>query len=174
MRALLVKVALALLLVAPAAGPAGAAEPMLLGTYRDWNAFKLDEPTGPACWMVSRPKKQEGEFTKRGDVFILVTHRPAERAFDTVNFIAGYPIAEGSEVTLDIGQKKFRLFVDGEGAWARNAEIDSAIAEAMRAGTIMVVRGTSSRGTRTTDTFSLSGATAAHQAIGAACGVTGK
>ena len=42
---------------------------------------------------------------------------------------------------------------------------------AMKGGKAMVVKGTSSRGTLTTDTYSLAGFTAAYAAIGKACKV---
>jgi len=41
----------------------------------------------------------------------------------------------------------------------------------MRRGGTLVVKGTSSRGTDTTDRYSLMGFTAAHNAISQACGV---
>ncbi|MFV3074700.1 invasion associated locus B family protein [Niveispirillum fermenti] len=149
--------------------PAPAAEPKLIGAYRDWNAFILEEASGPVCWMVSRPKRQEGEFTRRGDVFLLVVHRPAERSFDVVNFIAGYPFAERSEVLIQVGRHGFKLFSDGEQAWARDDKTDRAIAQAMTQGSLLKVQGTSLRGNRTIDTFSLAGSGAAYQAIGSAC-----
>ncbi|MFV3131161.1 invasion associated locus B family protein [Niveispirillum sp. KHB5.9] len=153
----------------PAGGPARGAEPRLIGVFRDWNAFALEEASGPVCWMVSRPKKMEGDFTKRGDVFLLITHRPNERSFDVVNFIAGYPFADHAEVTVQIGKQSFKLFSKDEQAWARDADTDHAIAQSLRQGSTLVVRGTSLRGSRTTDTFSLSGSGGAYQAIGQAC-----
>ncbi|MDX1424550.1 MAG: invasion associated locus B family protein, partial [Kiloniellales bacterium] len=48
---------------------------------------------------------------------------------------------------------------------------DQAIVKAMRAGSSMVVKGTSSRGTVTTDTYSLLGFSKAYAAISKACGV---
>ena len=45
------------------------------------------------------------------------------------------------------------------------------IIKAMRAGNTLVVKGTSSRGTLTTDTYSLKGFTAVHNALNKACGV---
>ncbi len=149
--------------------PATAAEPRLIGIFRDWNAFTLEEASGPVCWMVSRPKKMEGDFTKRGDVFLLITHRPAERTYDVVNFIAGYPYAEHAEVQVQVGKQSFKLFSKDEQAWAREADTDHAIAQALRQGSTLVVRGTSLRGSRTTDTFSLAGSGGAYQAIGDAC-----
>jgi hypothetical protein len=157
------------LLLALLVQPAQAIEPRLIGIFRDWNAFALDEAPGPVCWMVSRPKKMEGDFTKRGDVFLLITHRPAERSFDVVNFIAGYPFAEHAEVQVQVGKQSFKLFSKDEQAWARDEGTDRAIAQALRQGSTLVVRGTSLRGSRTTDTFSLAGASGAYQAIGDAC-----
>lgn len=153
--------------------PVRAAEPKHLGTFRDWNAFILEEPSGKVCWMASRPKKQQGDFTKRGDVFVLVTHRPAENSRDVVSFVAGYSFAEGTEATVQIGNRKFELFTDNDTAWTRDDKTDRALSQAIREGASMTVRGTSSRGTRTTDTYSLSGSGAAYRAIGDACGVTG-
>ena len=48
---------------------------------------------------------------------------------------------------------------------------DKALVRAMIRGVTMIVRGTSSRGTLTIDTYSLRGFTAAHEAIGVACKV---
>ena len=48
-------------------------------------------------------------------------------------------------------------------------ETDGALVESMRAGVEMTVRGTSARGTDTTDTYSLSGVTAAMGEIDKAC-----
>lgn len=154
--------------------PAAAQEPKLIGSFRDWNAFMLEEPGGRVCWMASRPKKQEGDFAKRGDVFALVTHRPHERALDVVSFVAGYAFATDTTVTVEVGRQSWKLFVDGETAWAREDSTDRAISTAIRQGTLMVVRGTSSRGTRTADTYSLAGTGAAYQAMSKACDVEGR
>lgn len=160
---------LTLLLALPAAVPVRAAEPRLIGVFRDWNAFMLEEPSGPVCWMVSRPKKMEGDFTRRGDVYLMISHRPAESSFDVVNFIAGYPFADHAEVSVQVGKQGFKLFSNGEQAWARDTNTDHAIAQSLRLAHTLVVRGTSLRGSRTTDTFSLAGSSGAYQAIGDAC-----
>lgn len=52
---------------------------------------------------------------------------------------------------------------------AVNSEEDRKLVKAMKAGSKMVVVGYSSRGTKTTDTYSLSGFTAAYNAISKAC-----
>ncbi len=55
-----------------------------------------------------------------------------------------------------------------EAAWLYK-EHEGGFVDAMKRGTEMVVRGISSRGTRTTDTYSLSGVTAAMNEIDKAC-----
>ena len=92
---------------------------------------------------------------------------------DVVSFIAGYPFKKDSETTLEIGGKPFKLFTDGETAWARDSDTDKTITAALRdtKGKPMVVKGTSARGTKTTDTYSLDGVTQAYDAMNQACGV---
>lgn len=147
--------------------PAAAAE--AVGTFEDWRAFA--EPNGEMCYMGSEPKKAEGNYTKRDDPFLLVTHRPKEKSIGVVSVVAGYTYKKGSEVSVTIGAQTFRMFTDGGNAWAYDAKDDRALIAAMKGGATMVVKGTSGRGTVTTDTYSLSGFTAAYAAIGKACKV---
>jgi hypothetical protein len=59
--------------------------------------------------------------------------------------------------------------VDSEAAWLASTDDEAGFVTALKAGTQLVVKGTSGRGTQTTDTYSLSGVTAAMQAIDTAC-----
>ena len=152
------------------AAPAAAADPRHLGTVKDWNAFVFEEKGQKVCYISSQPKKTEPK-AKRGDIYTLVTHRPAEKALDVVSVIVGYPFKKGSEAEVNIDGKDFKLFTDGETAWARDADGDRAVTAAMRDGKQMVVKGVSGRGTKTTDTYSLTGVGQAYDAINEACGV---
>jgi hypothetical protein len=58
---------------------------------------------------------------------------------------------------------------DSEAAWLASTDDESGFVTALKAGSKLIVKGTSSRGTETTDTYSLSGITAAMQAIDTAC-----
>ena len=82
---------------------------------------------------------------------------------------AGYTYKQGSDVTVLIGGATFTLYTDGGYAWADDAKTDRALIENMKRGRSMVIKGISSRGTITTDTYSLVGFTAAYGAIGKAC-----
>lgn len=152
------------------AAPAAAADPRHLGTFKDWNAFAFEEKGQKVCYISSQPKKTEPK-AKRGDIYTLVTHRPSEKTLDVVSIIVGYPFKKGSEAEVSVDGKEFKLFTDGETAWARDAEGDRAVTAALRNGKQMVVKGVSGRGTKTTDTYSLAGVGQAYDAINEACGV---
>lgn len=146
-----------------------ASEPRLLGTYSDWSAYVFKEGESKVCYMASQPKKAEGNYTRRGEVFALVTHRPAEGTKNVFSYITGYPYKPGSDATVKIGSTNFTLFTQDETAWAPDSASDNKIAATIRKGSKMVVKGTSTRGTLTTDTFSLKGSSAAHEAISKEC-----
>jgi len=99
----------------------------------------------------------------------MVTHRPALKLVNEVSFITGYTYKEKSTVDLRIDSKKFNLFTPAYSAWAVDAETARKLVSAMKSGSKMVLVGYSSRGTKTTDTYSLSGFTAAYKAISKAC-----
>jgi len=142
-----------------------------IAAFKGWSAHSEGKGKTRTCWIYSEPVKDEGNYKKRGRIYLLVTHRPGEKTFNQVQFTAGYAYKKGSAVQVAIGAKKFELFTNGDTAWARSTKDDRNLATAMRGGARMVVTGQSSRGTKTKDTYSLSGISAAHKAIGKACGV---
>lgn len=152
-------------------GYAEASKPNLLGTYGVWRAYSFTENGNKVCYMAAEPKTKVGNYTSRGDVFALVTHRPAEKTRDVFSYITGYPYKSGSEVTIQANGNSYKLFTQDETAWAADAAADSALVNAIRAGSTMVVKGVSKRGTLTTDTFSLSGSNKAYKTISEACGL---
>lgn len=91
-----------------------AAEPKLIGQHGDWTAYMFMENNSKVCYMVSQPKKSEGNYTKRGDVFALITHRPAEKSRNVFSYVAGYPYKSGSEVTVTVNNQNFRLFTQDD------------------------------------------------------------
>lgn len=159
------------------------AEPTTLGRFNDWTAFRADQGGETVCYIGSVPLKEEGDYTARGKTYVLVALRPPSRT-GVVSVEAGYPYANGSRVNVTIdGTERFELFTDnrdadGNGtAWAEHpapgvpedTTQDAALVAAMKAGGTMVVQGRSSRGTLTTDTYSLRGFTRALREIEAAC-----
>lgn len=144
------------------------AQDVVIGAFNDWKAHSYQEPEGKVCNMWSRPIKSEPSNVRRGDIYAFITHRPALKSWSAVSFQMGYPLKESEGVSLQIGNQNFRLIPEGEAAFADEAD-DARIAAAMRRGNTMVVRGVSTRGTRTIDTYSLAGVTAGTQALDKAC-----
>lgn len=149
---------------------ASAQDVTVIGTHGAWTAYSYQEDSGLVCYMASEPTKAEGNYTRRGDIFALVTHRPSEDSLDVVSIVAGYPYEENSDANVRIGSSSFDMFTHGERAWNRDEATDKTMVQSMIRGSTMTVKGTSGRGTLTTDTYSLSGFTAAHRDITEACG----
>lgn len=128
-----------------------------------------------ACWAVSSPKEtvntQNGNVVsvRRGDIMMFVSYRPDQNIAGEVSFSGGYPFAEDSTVSIEVGSDTFQLFTSGDWAWAASPEDDARIIAAFKRGAEAVVTGRSGRGTTTRDTFSLFGFTAIVEAVEANC-----
>lgn len=145
--------------------------PRQIGEYDDWTAYTYKEKNKNVCYMASTPKRDEGKYTKRGDIYVVITHRPGENSFDVFNIVAGYNYKKDSKVSIKIGKEVFNnFFTDQDKAWTLNDADDKALVKAMMRGERMIVEGQSSRGTKTKDTYSLKGFTRAYKAISAKCG----
>jgi len=129
----------------------------------DWAVFEGTDPK--ECWAVTAPKEtvntRDGRVVsvRRGDVLLFVTYRPEQNIAGEVSFTGGYPFADGSTATLEVGGTTFEMFTEGEYAWPATPSEDQKIVTAMKRGADAVVTARSSRGTQTKDTFSLLGAT---------------
>ncbi|SFU45332.1 hypothetical protein SAMN04488527_10363 [Aliiroseovarius crassostreae] len=144
----------------------------------DWSVFVEDNPTG--CWSVSAPTKvvntRDGRAVaaKRGDIRLFVSYHPGSQVKGQVSFAGGYPFDRNKAITLTIDTKSYQLYSEGspqnrETAWANPSE-EAQIVAAMKRGAKAVVTAYSSRGTRTEDTFSLLGFTAAVDEAAKRCG----
>ena len=144
-------------------------ESTLINVYEDWYVFSIKQDSANVCFLSSKAAKSEGNYSKRGEVIFIVTHRPAIKEIGVINFRTGYTFKEDLDAVITIGKHNFTLFTQGSDGWAKDSQTDIAIVKAMIGGSQMVINGISSRGTRTTDTFSLKGFTAAYKAASKAC-----
>ncbi len=140
-----------------------------VGQDRDWAAFSATVDGGKTCFVVSQPKDMEPKNVNRDPVYFYITQRPSDNIASQVSIVTGYPYQEDSKTTVQIGSDTFTLFTRGDKAWIENLEEQARLVDAMIRGATMIVRGTSSRGTQTTDTYSLSGVTAALARLNGAC-----
>ena len=140
-----------------------------LAKFNDLSAFAEGEGKNLACMAVSKPKKAEGDYSRRGDVFAIVTHLPGQNKWNEFSIVAGYNYQPNSNPDVTIGDMKFQLFTSGSRAWSFSPSEDEKIVKFLKNSMKMKVVGTSSRGTITSDTYSLVGFSKAYQKINEAC-----
>jgi hypothetical protein len=158
-----------LLVLTGTVSEAVAQQPKWIGTKGDWSVYTFAEGGKLVCYMASAPVKAVGNYKRRGQIFALVTNRPAAKSKNVVSLVAGYTYEKGSEAIAKVGKDEFKLFTDTDRAWSPNPKTDRALVAAMVKGRRMEVRGQSSRGTKTNDTYSLNGFTAAKKLIDKTC-----
>lgn len=164
MRALPFLPPLLALLAAGTAAAQQATRPQMLGEHADWIAATHSEGGQKVCYVFTRPRNSEGVPDRQG-VMLSVTHRPGAR--DSVVLSAGYPYPRGAEVTVTVGGTELDFYTAGSNAAPREA---APAIRAFRAGRDAVARGPGPNGRGTArDTFSLSGFTAAYEAISREC-----
>ncbi|WP_370541753.1 invasion associated locus B family protein [Actibacterium sp. 188UL27-1] len=140
----------------------------------DWSVFAEPADGPKECWGVSAPKEtvntRDGRVVavRRSDILLFVTYRPGNGGSPEVSFTGGYPFADGSTVSMQVGDSTFELFTEGEFAWPA-PEDDAKIVAAMKRGADSVLTARSARGTQTKDTFSLLGFTAAQEDAAKRC-----
>jgi invasion protein IalB len=149
---------------APAAAPAapaaaGGAEPTLIGQYGTWGAYTATPGGKKVCFALAKPSasKTNPPNRPRDPAYAFVSTRPAEKVINEVSIMIGYTLKPGSESTLEVGGAAYAMYTQGDGLWIKNAAEEDRMVEAMRKAADVTVKGVSSKGTETTDTFSLKG-----------------
>lgn len=140
-----------------------------VSTFKDWSLYVHQDKNGKLCYIASVPTKQEGTFSKRGQPAVMVAKLPSAPPNEQVSVQPGYSYKASSDVAFAVDGTKFSLFTQGEHAWAKTSADDKALIEAMRKGSSLKVSGTSTRDTTSTDTYSLTGFTAAYNAMRDKC-----
>jgi hypothetical protein len=137
----------------------GGAKPTLLGQYGDWGAYTASSGGKKVCFTIAKPASSETTppGKSRNPPYMFISSRPAEKVTDEVSIVIGYPFKPNSEATVAVGSTSFALYTQQDGAWIKNAAEEGNLIAAMRAGQNAVLKGTSARGTQSTDVFSLKG-----------------
>ncbi len=152
-----------------AIAPAQAQSVRLLGEFRDWTSYATAEGAGEVCFALSRPKTVAPTPDGFTSSYLYITNRPDEGIKNEFNLVAGYSFAPDTPATVTVGGDSFTLYTEGDAAWLDDAAQADRLASVIRAGSTLVIEGTTDRGIRVTQTFSLSGATAASRAIDGEC-----
>jgi len=138
---------------------AGGVKPTLLGQYGDWGAYTASPGGKKICFAIAKPSTSETipPNRPRNPSYMFISSRPADKVSNEMSIIIGYPFKPSSDATVAVGLTSFALYTQQDGAWIKNAAEEAHLLEAMRAAQSAVVKGTSAKGTRTADIFSLKG-----------------
>lgn len=148
-------------------GAAFAQSVQLIGEYRDWTAYSAaGGGTAAICFALSKPTEVSPEPDGYTGGYLYLTHRPSEGVSNELNFVAGYTFAPDQPATLTVGGQSYDLFTQRDAAWLLDASQNDNLAGSLRAGSSVTIEGTTDKGILVSETFSLSGATAASRAIG--------
>lgn len=160
------------------AGPsslAAQAKPNAVAQFSHWHLFV--EGTGELlhCYILAEPRRSTPDV-RRGDVFMSVANRPGQGVKHEISVRIGYPFGEKSKPYAKVAADTF-LFFSGASikssavhwAWLQDTNRTAALIRAMKRGNELVYRGTSARGTLTTDYYGLKGFTAALKALDTRC-----
>lgn len=145
----------------PAAAPAaaGSAEPTLIGQFGTWGAYTAMPNGKKVCFALAKPSssKTTPAGRPRDPAYAFISTRPAEKVVNEVSIMIGYQLKPGSESALEVGGARYAMYTQGDGLWIKNAAEEERMVEALRKGSDVTVRGTSAKGTETSDTFALKG-----------------
>ena len=161
--------ALSLSLVLPAV-----AEPAnLLGVFGNWSAYTTGTGSSLTCYALSKPRASRPAGTKRASVYLMISDWPSRKVKAEPQIVYGYQAKENGVAALGVGSDKFPFFIRNNGkdgsAWLQQLNDNNRLIDAMHNGVSAVASGVSSKGTKTSDTYSLSGFNDAIAKIHAAC-----
>lgn len=147
-----------------------------LAVFSQWRVFVEGSGAAKNCFIMGEPVSSKPAKAKRGKVFMTISHRPGQGVRQEVAMSAGYPFSSTSNPFAKTGADSFDFFTGvraqngaDDWAWLLNLKDQKRLVLAMKRGSELVFKGTSARGTLTTDTYSLRGVTAAMKALDAAC-----
>lgn len=153
--------------------PSALAKPELLGEFGDWKSFKSADGGATVCYTLSQPKSSAPAGAKRDPIFFIISNFPARQVKGEPSIVIGYPFKDGSKATVEVGGATYNFTTVNSGteggAWIPDTATEQKLIASMRNGSGMTVKGTSKRGTNTTDKYSLSGISQALDRINQEC-----
>jgi invasion protein IalB len=150
---------LGVFLACAAAAPAvaqGQPQSKAVAQFGDWSVY-VSTSSPKVCYAISQPKTRSPEGLKRDPAYFFISTRPGENVKNEVTVTMGFPLKEGSDATLTVGNATLQLYTKDQGAWVRNVADESKLVDAMKRGKDLTVASTSLRGNVTTDKYSLVG-----------------
>ena len=146
-------------------------EPTLLAMYGEWGAYTATPNGKRVCFALAKPVSSTTvpPNRPRDPAWMFVSSRPAERVTNEVSVIFGYGLKPNSDATMETSGGSYAMNTQGDGAWVKNPAEEPKLVDILRKGADVTIKGTSARGTVSTDVYSLKGLAQALDKIGHEC-----
>ena len=139
------------------------------GQFKNWTAQNTNINGQQVCYAVSSPIASDPKNLNRAESRIFVSFRANDKIQNEISVTSGYNYKASSKVNLAIEKKEFNFETEDNFAWLTKYEDEISLIELMRKSSQVKVSATSVRGTKTIDTFSLSGFSDAYEAAKKKC-----
>jgi len=151
--------------------PAAGSAPNLLAQFGEWGAYSATAGGKKVCFALAKPSKSTTTPPNRprDPPYMFIASRPAEKVKDEVSVIIGYGLKPSADASIDVGGSSYPMFTQNDDAWIQNPADEARLVDSLRKGTDAVVKGTSARGTSSTDTYPLRGLAQALDRVGQEC-----
>jgi hypothetical protein len=155
---------------APPSNP-GAPEPLLLGQFGEWGAYTAAPNGKKVCFALAKPVSASTNPPNRprDQAWMFISSRPGEKVRDEVSVVFGYGLKPNSDANIEISGGNYPMNTLGDGAWVKNPAEEPRLVETLRKGLDVTVKGTSAKGTVSTDVYSLKGLAQALDKISQEC-----
>jgi hypothetical protein len=141
----------------------------LVETQGAWGLYADSATPKQVCFLAAQPQAVEPVGANRGPIYFYISAWPKDGVKAEPSAKVGYPINAESDMSVTIGTDTFKLFAKGERGFVAEPAEEQKLIETMKKGTTAIVKATSTRGTTTTDTYSLSGISTALQKMAETC-----
>ncbi len=151
--------------------PTSANAPNLVAQFGEWGAYTATSGGKKVCFALAKPSKSSTTPPNRprDPPYMFISSRPAEKVKDEVSVIIGYGLKPNTDASIDVGGSSYPMFTQNDGAWIKNPADEARLVDALRKGTDAIVKGTSARGTSSSDTYPLRGLAQALDRVGQEC-----
>tara|TARA_X000000368_G_C22764630_1_gene594378 strand:+ start:98 stop:604 length:507 start_codon:yes stop_codon:yes gene_type:complete len=140
-----------------------------LGKFKDWESFVLLQEGNKICFAQSVPVIRAPKKLKRDGSRLFVSFRPSEKIKNEISVTNGYEFKFKSTVAAKTGKRSYDLFSKGRFAWVADNEEETKLISTMKKASRLMIVGNSTKGTQTTDHYSMMGFTKAYNKAKKSC-----
>jgi invasion protein IalB len=149
----------------------GAPQPTLIEQFGEWGAYTATPAGRKVCFALSKPASSTTTPANRprDPAWMFVSSRPGEKVKDEISVIFGYGLKPNTDANIEVAGASYAMYAQGDGAWVKNPAEESKLIDTLRKGLNVTVKGTSAKGTVSTDVYSLKGLSQALDRLGQEC-----